>query len=218
MSGLDIQQRVTFELSMDMSEVGEDYSSPPLSSQLPSRSGLKKLWQSLAKVTPAQEWPKDESLPWAQKYAPDTATDVLQPAREMSVLREWLTSLTISAVESTVKQVTKPSVAQEPKPKKKKKRRKPDDLDDFLVDSDEDVHTMEELNDVDVSIDVAGSKIQRSTVQVAADGAKFSNAVLLSGPHGCGKTAAAYAVAKELEFRVFDINSHERRSGKDVID
>ncbi|KAI7474904.1 P-loop containing nucleoside triphosphate hydrolase protein [Hortaea werneckii] len=218
MSGLDIQQRVAFELSMDMSQDGKDFSLPSVSSQLPSRSGLKKLWQSLSKITPASDGPKDESLPWAQKYAPDTAADVLQPVREMSVLREWLTSLTISAVESSVKQVAKPSVAQESKPKKRKKRRKPDDLDDFLVDSDEEVHTMEELNDVGASIDATGSKTQRSTVQVAAEGAKFSNAVLLSGPHGCGKTAAAYAVAKELEFRVFDISSHERRSGKDVID
>ncbi|KAI7502050.1 P-loop containing nucleoside triphosphate hydrolase protein [Hortaea werneckii] len=218
MSGLDIQQRVTSELSMDISQDQEDYTLPPGSSQLPSRSGSKKLWQSLSNVAPTQDGPKDESLPWAQKYAPDVAADVLQPAREMSVLREWLTSLTISAVESSVKQVAKPSVAQESKPKKKKKRRKPDDLDDFLVDSDEEVHTMEELNDVGVSFDVANSKIQRSTVQIAAEGAKFSNAVLLSGPHGCGKTAAAYAVAKELEFRVFDISSHERRSGKDVID
>ncbi|KAI7694982.1 P-loop containing nucleoside triphosphate hydrolase protein, partial [Hortaea werneckii] len=119
---------------------------------------------------------------------------------------------------SSVKQVAKPSVAQESKPKKKKKRRKPDDLDDFLVDSDDEVHAMEELNDAGVSIELADNKIQRSTVQVAAEGAKLSNAVLLSGPHGCGKTAAAYAVAKELEFRVFDISSHERRSGKDVID
>ncbi|KAI7164523.1 P-loop containing nucleoside triphosphate hydrolase protein [Hortaea werneckii] len=218
MSGLDIQQGVTSELSMDMSEDGKDCSLSPVSAQPPSRSGLKKLWQSLTKVTPAQDALRDESLPWTQKYAPMMAADVLQPAREMSVLREWLTSLTISAVESSVKQVAKPSVAQESKPKKKKKRRKPDDLDDFLVDSDDEVHAMEELNDAGVSIELADNKIQRSTVQVAAEGAKLSNAVLLSGPHGCGKTAAAYAVAKELEFRVFDISSHERRSGKDVID
>ena len=218
MSGLDIQLRVTSELSMEMWEDGKDNSLPTTSYQLPSRSGLKKLWQSLTEVTPAQDGLKDESLPWTQKYAPGMAADVLQPAREMSVLREWLTSLTISAVESSVKLVAKPSVAQDSKPKKKKKRRKPDDLDDFLVDSDEEVHTMEELNDPGVLIDVADSKIQRSTVQVAAEGAKLSNAVLLSGPHGCGKTAAAYAVAKELGFRVFDISSHERRSGRDVID
>ncbi|KAI6828993.1 P-loop containing nucleoside triphosphate hydrolase protein [Hortaea werneckii] len=218
MSGLEIQQQVTSELSVDMSEDEKDNSLPPVSAQLPSRSGLKKLWQSLTNVTPAQDALRDESLPWVQKYAPMMAADVLQPAREMSVLREWLTSLTISAVESSVKQVAKPSVAQESKPKKKKKRRKPDDLDDFLVGSDDEIHAMEGLNDAGVSIELADSKIQRSTVQVAAEGAKLSNAVLLSGPHGCGKTAAAYAVAKELEFRVFDISSHERRSGKDVID
>ncbi len=41
---------------------------------------------------------------------------------------------------------------------------------------------------------------------------------MISGPHGCGKTAAVYAVAQELGFEVFEINPSSRRSGKDIME
>ncbi|TKA29175.1 hypothetical protein B0A50_03685 [Salinomyces thailandicus] len=220
-SGYEIQQRIAPELSVSTyDEIGDD-SCPPTSSQLGSHPALQKLWRKIISTTTASDEGKGESQSWAQKYAPTAAVEVLQPSREMGVIEDWLTSLTISAVESTLAQPAKLAPKQDPKqePKpKKKKRRKPDDLNDFLVDSDEDIRNMDELTEPEDSKLVAGSKLQKSMVQTAVEGTKLSNAILFSGPRGCGKTAAAFAVATELGFRVFDISPNERRSGRDVID
>ena len=60
------------------------------------------------------------------------------------------------------------------------------------VDSDDDVRDISELDgydNEDETINPRGS--QKSIVQQTLDGVKLSNAILLSGPHGAGKTAAA---------------------------
>ncbi|VDO50990.1 unnamed protein product [Schistosoma margrebowiei] len=44
-----------------------------------------------------------------------------------------------------------------------------------------------------------------------------SKAFLLVGPHGTGKSALIYALAKDLGFKIFELNPSSRRSGKDII-
>ncbi|KAK3711972.1 hypothetical protein LTR37_009284 [Vermiconidia calcicola] len=214
--GENITKRVAPELSVMLARTDEDELSKP--SQPAAHPALHKLLDSMQCSLTAFDEGRGETLSWTQKYAPLTAADVLQPSREMSVLKEWLLSTTVTAVESMPKPESKNRSSFEPRPRKKR-RRKQDDLDDFLVDSDEEVNDMDVLADpedlVSASNDRKGAK---SIVQMAGDGSRLSNAVLLSGPHGCGKTAAAYAVAKELGFKIFEINPCEKRSGKDVLE
>ncbi|XP_055050181.2 ATPase family AAA domain-containing protein 5 [Misgurnus anguillicaudatus] len=43
------------------------------------------------------------------------------------------------------------------------------------------------------------------------------NTLLITGPTGVGKTAAVYACAQELGFKVFEVNSSSQRSGRHIL-
>uniref|UniRef100_F6VJS3 ATPase family AAA domain-containing protein 5 n=1 Tax=Ornithorhynchus anatinus TaxID=9258 RepID=F6VJS3_ORNAN len=43
------------------------------------------------------------------------------------------------------------------------------------------------------------------------------NTVLITGPTGVGKTAAVYACAQELGFKVFEVNASSQRSGRQIL-
>jgi DNA polymerase III delta prime subunit len=45
----------------------------------------------------------------------------------------------------------------------------------------------------------------------------YSNAILLSGPYGCGKTSSVYSVAKSLGFKVFEVNASSLRNKYQII-
>lgn len=167
-----------------------------------------------------------ETLPWSQKYSPKRAADVLGSAMEVSVLRRWLESLTVNAVGVSGKELGKgPRSKKDGAAKPPKKKRKKDELDDFIISDEDGLGELDELTDPDDSSRPSSSHgTKKSMVRFGGDGAsigggkKLHNLTLLSGPHGSGKTAAVYAVAKELGFEVFEINPGSRRSGKDVLD
>ncbi|KXT06731.1 hypothetical protein AC578_8513 [Pseudocercospora eumusae] len=216
MSGQEIAERISRELSMPLQDEGiDELASTP--SQGQSHPAVRRMYATIPSILTAFDESKGEAYTWTQKHAPSSSADVLQPEGEMVILKDWLNSLAVQSVEGGGAQI-KPPVLKQEKPSKRKRKKKPDDLDDFLVDSDEDAHEMSEITDAAHESPIGSRKSLKSIVQVAGDGTKLSNAVLLSGPHGCGKTAAAYAVAKELGFKVFEISSSERRSGKDVLD
>ncbi|KAI1361001.1 hypothetical protein F5Y08DRAFT_315976 [Xylaria arbuscula] len=160
-----------------------------------------------------------ESVAWAQKYAPTSAQCVLQPGREAELLRDWLQSLKVQAVDTGASENV-------PKPKNvstAKKKRGHKKLEGFVVSSDEESNEMDEISESEPQDLVHRAK---KTVVRSGDGgdrgskpgARLANTVLLSGPHGCGKTATVYAMAKELDFEVFEINPGARRSGKDILE
>ncbi|KAJ4290208.1 hypothetical protein N0V90_010423 [Kalmusia sp. IMI 367209] len=157
---------------------------------------------------------KCEPLSWLQKYAPKYASHVLQTGQEPLILKDWLQSLTVLTV-SSAQEGPKTSNALDPKKPPKKKRKKAHD--DFIVNSDEeDDEDMIELStrasEYEMSDSSASSSLRR------ARWTRNKNVVLISGPHGCGKSAMVQAAAKDLGFEVFEINSGSRRSGKDIQD
>ncbi|EMC98466.1 hypothetical protein BAUCODRAFT_66650, partial [Baudoinia panamericana UAMH 10762] len=215
-TGDQIRQRIRPEIAGLLPDDLDIPVSLPSSSMLSPHPALRNIWDRIPTTLTAFDESRGENLGWTHKYAPSTAAEVLQPAQAMSVLKTWLTSLTVTAVESAPSAAPKPLPQEGCRPKKKR-RRKHDEMDDFLVDSDEEIRNMDELTDPGDAGTDGPRNGHKSMVQVALDGVKLSNAVLLSGPHGSGKTAAAYAVAREQGFKVFEISPSERRSGKDIL-
>lgn len=197
-----------------------------------THSALLNMYKKIPDSLTAFDKFECETQDWVHKYAPKKSEDVLQSGREALILRDWLKSLTISSVESCIGDGPK---AHEPSATlgrterrvKRKRRKRTEDLDDFLVSSEEEADQMDELVELedakrDIDCDILSKKtVVRSrnvSGSVAAHSQKVINAVVISGHHGCGKTAAIYAAAQELGFEVFEINAGSRRSGKDLLD
>ncbi|NXL24006.1 ATAD5 protein, partial [Setophaga kirtlandii] len=68
-----------------------------------------------------------------------------------------------------------------------------------------------ELEDSSSSLDFKDSKsdIEEET--------SLCNTVLITGPPGVGKTAAVYACAQELGFKIFEVNASCQRSGRQIL-
>ena len=194
---------------------------------------LERLFHRLRDSSSAFDVGDCECSMWNIKYSPKSSLEVLQSSREMAALRDWLASLTTNAVETSqaFSGISGPSAPSSStstdvaaRKTKRKRRKRAEGLDDFLISSDEELTTMHTFSDEDPSA-VQTHLAPRSVIQANDSSASVrqkpgrrTNAVLLSGPHGCGKTAAVNAVAHELGFDIFEINSAARRSGKDVLE
>ncbi|XP_035385380.1 ATPase family AAA domain-containing protein 5 [Electrophorus electricus] len=53
--------------------------------------------------------------------------------------------------------------------------------------------------------------------ELAEDEDQLCNTLLITGPTGIGKTAAVYACAQELGFKVFEVNCSSQRSGRQIL-
>ncbi|RDA82759.1 hypothetical protein CP532_2027 [Ophiocordyceps camponoti-leonardi (nom. inval.)] len=162
-----------------------------------------------------------ENQAWTQKYAPTTAAQVLQAGKEMTLLKQWLEALKVQSIDTG-----SDAGSDRSKIKRKPGRKRRVKLQGFVVDSDEEANGVDELSEVEDESNMADTGlIKRSLIRTgdtdfrsSRDSSKLRNTIVISGPHGCGKTAAVYAVAKEIGFEVFEINSGSRRSGKDILE
>ncbi|KAM3069528.1 hypothetical protein ACMFMG_005633 [Clarireedia jacksonii] len=232
-TGRSLQQRILKELSCNMrnriiNDSSEDEIQAQASECTPVHPALRNIYDSIATSLSPFDKSQCENLPWTQKYAPKSTEEVLHNGRETSILREWLQKLTVVSVESgstDSKAISKRLAAKSDAPGKRKRKSKK--LDGFIVSSDEEDNDMDEITDPEdeASAEDVPGLIKKTVIRSSdmnpkgsKDLKRLTNAVVMSGPHGCGKTATVYAVAKELGFEVFEINSSSRRSGKDVME
>ncbi|OBT90686.1 hypothetical protein VE02_00553 [Pseudogymnoascus sp. 03VT05] len=234
-SGYKLQRRIRPQIkyAVNLGRVTDDYSDDELSRDSLGTSPhpvINKLFGSIPTTLSAFDKSQYQSQSWIHKYAPHSAAEVLQNGREAFILKEWLQSLTVIAVDTKVADSTNTRASPGPAKAEKdgggKKKRKSKKLEDFIVSSDDEANDMDEVSESDEQSPRGGLGRPKKTVIRHGDLKSMSskqpnkllNAVVISGPNGCGKTAAVYAVAKELGFEVFEINSSSRRSGKDILE
>lgn len=183
---------------------------------------ISNLRSSLLSSFSAFDCGKYEAQLWAHKYAPKAAADVLQVGREAHVLRDWLRHLKITAVDTG--KPSKESAKSNAEKKRKKRKKQADKLDGFIISSEEEESEMDNLSGSDdelagpVTMSAQKTVIRSGDLARTAEKSRLTNAILLSGPPGSGKTASVYAVAKELDFEIFEINAGSRRSARDMLE
>ncbi|PNY26262.1 Telomere length regulation protein elg1 [Tolypocladium capitatum] len=226
-SGLKLQQRIIPQLAASSVAVltnADDSSQDELATapQPKIHPTISRHYDSLATQLSAYDKSNCESLSWTQKHAPTTAAQVLQTGKEAVLLKQWLEAMKVQSVETGGDASGDRGKAKSDGAPKKRRKNK---LDGFVVDSDDEASEMDELSDEDNEILAGVSLVKKSVIRsgdVAGRGPKdqgrLKNTIVISGPHGCGKTAAVYAVANELGFEIFEINSSSRRSGKDILE
>ncbi|KAK1995726.1 ATPase [Colletotrichum falcatum] len=221
-SGRKLQQRVRPELRSPLPLISSQDSDDELltASTRKPHPAVARLFTSLETNLSAYDRSQCEELSWAHKYAPSCAEEVLQSGQEGILLKEWLQTLKVQSVDTGA-----PNADPKPGPKPgsaTKKKRKRNKMDGFIVSSGDEAEFLPDVSDDEddwFPTPIHGSA-KKTVVRkdIGKDASRLTNAVVISGPHGCGKTAAVYAVAKELGFEIFEINASSRRNGKDVME
>ena len=210
-TGADLQARVHEELRTPGANADDDEMEH-------AHPALKSLFDRLHWNLAPFDRGDCETAAWTQKHSPRCAAHVLQLGQEAVVLRDWLQTHIVVAVGGGA-DAGKPEDVETAKKIPRKERKKTED--DFVVsDGEDDEHGLTELSGPETSGSTPPGPIPpKSLVRASrARRSRKKNVVVLSGPHGCGKSATVYAVAEEMGFEVFEINSSSRRSGKDVQD
>ena len=196
----------------------------PQMAQSPLHAAVLHMYDGIASSSTAFDKFECETQEWVHKYSPASANQVLQAGPEVLVLRDWLKTLTINSVDFRAgdSSKTRDSSVSSRRATTKRKRRRAEELEGFVLSSDEEAIEMCQLTKSadphPTSLMQKQSVIRARDVGNSSNGERVSNAVVISGPHGCGKTAAVHAVARELGFEVFEINAGSRRSGRDILD
>jgi ATPase family associated with various cellular activities (AAA) len=128
--------------------------------------------------------------PWTYKFRPRTAEEILCSQDQGIELRDWM---------GGKRKIIDPSLKE---------------MNDFIV-NDEDSDISESESEIDDDDDDESPKKKRRRRKKFMS---YSNVVILTGPHGVGKSAAVDAVAQQLGYQVFEISPGSRRGGKEVME
>lgn len=216
-----------------LSGTDKSYTQSRASNETSVHPALTAVWDMICSALTPFDTGTCETQLWAQKYAPKSAAEVLQPRNQAIALRDWLKNLTISTVDSGNLATSSPvkcaptnaraTATKKHKPREKKRHSAEGDLDGFIVSSSSEEESMgpslipNSLSGESIALSL-GAELSELDSSHSRNGERPSNVAVISGPHGCGKTAAVYAVAKELGYEVFEINAGSRRSGRDVLE
>ena len=135
---------------------------------------------------------------WPWKYRPINSSEIVCAGKKIDSLKLWL------------KTTRDPNSKM---PAVDKQNGEADDMNSFIVDSEsEDDITRNYTRPISAEVHDPSqdSKETRQEILLA------TSSIVVFGKHGCGKSAAIYAVAEELGYQIVEINGSSRRSGKDV--
>ncbi|EMR09863.1 hypothetical protein PNEG_02044 [Pneumocystis murina B123] len=144
---------------------------------------------------------------WISKYSPTRACEVLFSEYEVMKLRDWLMACKLGS--NTIKISC---VIASPKRHVLEKNQQIclNQLINYGTGSRNSTSFLDGINELRVLMNCQKKLYTKSQVS-------FARYILLTGPHGSYKSASVYAIAKELGFEIFEINSGSRRSGKDIL-
>lgn len=223
MTGHALQQAISTRVASNLPSVLSSGTQQRDESRFPIHKALLHVYKGISQSRSAFDLFGYETQEWVHKYSPAVAEHVLQQGREAIVLKDWLkrsivTSLGRGAGQTRARASSALRGKSSARGDRKIKRRAKE-LDGFVVSSDEDTGDMDEISDPEISPPVnLHYKKSVMCTDASRNGERNANAVVISGPHGCGKTAAVFAVARELGFEIFEVNAGSRRSGKDILD
>ena len=125
---------------------------------------------------------------WCMLYRPTCATDVCGNREDVTRLATWLQRMKANMM--TAK--TKPKASK------------------YKHDSDSEYESDNDF--VDTSYAQLSAKDQSELWETSTD----YNVVLLTGPAGCGKSAAIHAASQQCGYQIIEMNASEKRSGKAI--
>eukprot|EP00117_Sycon_ciliatum_P011601 scpid46863/ scgid2229/ ATPase family AAA domain-containing protein 5; Chromosome fragility-associated gene 1 protein len=163
---------------------------------------------------------------WSQRIAPQSAVEVVGNDTSVKQLLSWLKAWRKrrKLVKDAPSPVAAPKRRQKSRQKKKKRRKKSNRIDSSSSSSsdddwfDADPDFMPTVRNKARQRKRCHSEDEEDWLDEDEDAQQqLCSTVLLTGPHGCGKTAAVFACAQELGYEVLEVNSSSLRSGKQVL-